>query len=76
MADPGPDGPARAGTERAGEVTKLAPSRCAIAREDALWTAVSGLGDRDTTCAIVGVIVALQVGAVPSLWLAAREPLR
>lgn len=44
--------------------------------EDALWTAVAGLGDRDTTCAIVGGVVALHVGAVPSLWLAAREPLR
>src|SRR5205814_7483295 len=25
--------------------------------EEALWTTVSGLGDRDTTCAIVGGIV-------------------
>jgi ADP-ribosylglycohydrolase len=41
----------------------------------ALWTTVSGLGDRDTTCAIVGGIVALSVGrsGIPSEWLQARE---
>jgi ADP-ribosylglycohydrolase len=45
--------------------------------EEALWTTVSGLGDRDTTCAIVGGIVSLAVGreALPSGWLASREPL-
>jgi ADP-ribosylglycohydrolase len=45
--------------------------------EEALWTTVSGLGDRDTTCAIAGGVVALAVGseALPSKWLAAREPL-
>jgi ADP-ribosylglycohydrolase len=45
--------------------------------EEALWTTVSGLGDRDTTCAIVGGIVALVVGreALPSSWLASRESL-
>ena len=31
--------------------------------ETAMWETVSGLGDRDTTCAIVGGIVALSVGA-------------
>ena len=31
--------------------------------EEALWTTVSGLGDRDTTCAIVGGIVALVLRA-------------
>jgi ADP-ribosylglycohydrolase len=43
--------------------------------EEALWTTVSGLGDRDTTCAIVGGIVALscEPGAIPTAWLAARE---
>ena len=43
----------------------------------ALWLTVSGLGDRDTTCAIVGGIVALHVGAegIPTNWLQAREPL-
>jgi ADP-ribosylglycohydrolase len=44
--------------------------------ESALWTTVSGLGDRDTTCAIVGSIVALVPGVeVPVPWLSAREPL-
>jgi len=44
--------------------------------EEALWNTVAGLGDRDTTCAIVGGIVALAQGAViPEHWLAEREPL-
>lgn len=45
--------------------------------EAALWLTVSGLGDRDTTCAIVGGIVALISGpsSIPPSWLAAREPL-
>ena len=45
--------------------------------EDALWLTVSGLGDRDTTCAMVGGIVALSSGAasIPDTWIAAREPL-
>jgi ADP-ribosylglycohydrolase len=45
--------------------------------EDAMWYTVSGLGDRDTTCAIVGGIVACHVGreGIPSEWLASREPL-
>lgn len=45
--------------------------------EDALWTTVSGLGDRDTTCAMAGGIVALSAGreSIPAKWLAAREPL-
>lgn len=42
--------------------------------ETALWTTVEGLGDRDTTCAIVGGIVAL-VTPIPSEWLKRREPL-
>ncbi|MGV3723496.1 MAG: ADP-ribosylglycohydrolase family protein [Actinomycetota bacterium] len=43
--------------------------------QEALWLTVSGLGDRDTTCAIVGGIVAAHVGAVaiPSEWRQARE---
>jgi ADP-ribosylglycohydrolase len=43
--------------------------------EEALWTTVSGLGDRDTTCAIVGGIVALscEPAAIPAAWLSARE---
>jgi len=45
---------------------------------DALWTTVSGLGDVDTTCAIVGGIVALRAGreSIPVEWLGAREPVR
>lgn len=45
--------------------------------EEALWCTVSGLGDRDTTCAIVGGIVALAVGhaGIPSAFVEAREPL-
>ncbi len=44
---------------------------------EALWTTVAGLGDRDTTCAIVGGIVAMAVGraGLAEDWLAAREPL-
>jgi ADP-ribosylglycohydrolase len=43
--------------------------------KEALWTTVSGLGDRDTTCAIVGGIVALSAGreSIPEEWLKARE---
>lgn len=45
--------------------------------EEALWLTVSGLGDRDTTCAIVGGIVALSAGveSIPIHWLQAREAL-
>ncbi len=43
--------------------------------EEALWLTVSGLGDRDTTCAIVGGIVALSAAEIPAQWLACREPL-
>jgi ADP-ribosylglycohydrolase len=45
--------------------------------EDALWTTVSGLGDRDTTCAIVGGIVAMSSGveSIPPSWIQAREPI-
>ena len=42
--------------------------------EQALWTTVSGLGDRDTTCAIVGGIVALSAD-VPEIWQDRSEPL-
>jgi ADP-ribosylglycohydrolase len=45
--------------------------------EEAMWTTVSALGDRDTTCAIVGGIVALSSKRpIPAEWLAAREPLQ
>jgi ADP-ribosylglycohydrolase len=45
--------------------------------EAAMWATVSGLGDRDTTCAIVGGIVALSVGyaGIPLAWQQARESL-
>jgi len=45
--------------------------------EDALWTTVSGLGDRDTTCAIVGGIVSVRTGVkdLPDDWHASREQL-
>jgi ADP-ribosylglycohydrolase len=45
--------------------------------EEALWTTVSGLGDRDTTCAIVGGIVAMFVGSagIPDAFASAREAL-
>ena len=44
---------------------------------EAMWTTVSGLGDRDTTCAIVGGILVLRRAALPfpDDWVAAREPL-
>lgn len=44
---------------------------------EALWNTVSGLGDRDTTCAIVGGIVALSAGpqGIPDEWIELREPL-
>lgn len=36
--------------------------------EEALWQTVSGGGDRDTTCAIVGGVVVLRAGVVPEAW--------
>jgi ADP-ribosylglycohydrolase len=46
--------------------------------EEAFWNTLEGLGDRDTTCAIVGGIVALATGrsSIPAFWLATREPLK
>jgi ADP-ribosylglycohydrolase len=41
---------------------------------EAMWRTVSGLGDCDTTCAIVGGIIACAVPAPPS-WIERREPL-
>ena len=45
--------------------------------EEAMWETVSGLGDRDTTCAIVGGVVVLGSGreSIPVEWMTAREPL-
>ncbi|MBC6474496.1 MAG: hypothetical protein GDA48_18200 [Hormoscilla sp. GM102CHS1] len=41
----------------------------------ALWTTAIGLGDMNMNCAIVGGIVALSAGSVPTAWIEAREPL-
>ncbi|MFZ5482159.1 MAG: ADP-ribosylglycohydrolase family protein [Myxococcota bacterium] len=43
--------------------------------EEALWRTVEGLGDRDTTCAIVGGIVGARVGVdgIPPAWRDATE---
>ena len=43
--------------------------------EQALWLTAKGFGDCDTTCAIVGGIVALSAAEIPALWLKHREPL-
>lgn len=44
---------------------------------EALWLTVSALGDRDTTCAIVGGILAAKLGidAIPTSWRTSRESL-
>jgi ADP-ribosylglycohydrolase len=44
---------------------------------EAMWQTVSALGDRDTTCAIVGGIVSVHAGeeAIPFPWRLAREAL-
>lgn len=43
--------------------------------EEAFWTTVEGLGDRDTTCAMAGGIVALSSREIPAEWISRREPL-
>lgn len=44
--------------------------------EESLWAAVAGLGDRDTTCAMVGGIVALSsASGLPGRWISHRETL-
>ncbi|HYL43151.1 MAG TPA: ADP-ribosylglycohydrolase family protein [Ktedonobacteraceae bacterium] len=45
--------------------------------EQALWLTASGFGDVDTTCAMVGGIIALSRGVedIPVAWRQAREPL-
>ena len=44
--------------------------------EAAMWATVEGLGDRDTTCAIAGGVVAMSTSdPLPPEWLAARESL-
>lgn len=46
--------------------------------EEAMWQTVSALGDRDTTCAIVGGIVVMYAGleSIPQVWLEKREPVQ
>jgi ADP-ribosylglycohydrolase len=41
---------------------------------DSMWLTVEGLGDRDTTCAIVGGVIAARAPP-PTSWLTAREVL-
>jgi ADP-ribosylglycohydrolase len=45
--------------------------------EEAIWLTASGGGDVDTTCAMVGGIVALYTGldGIPGEWIQGREPL-
>jgi ADP-ribosylglycohydrolase len=44
--------------------------------EEAMWHTVAGLGDRDTTCAIVAGILGLHPAAsIPTEWVEARESL-
>ncbi|WP_395366848.1 ADP-ribosylglycohydrolase family protein [Streptomyces sp. YH02] len=44
---------------------------------EGLWFTVAGRGDIDTTCAIVGGVIAARTGVagLPAAWHAAREPL-
>lgn len=41
--------------------------------EEALWITVSALGDRDTTCAIVGGMVSLYADEFPQQWVSHME---
>jgi len=43
--------------------------------EHAFWETATGQGDVDTTCAMVGAIVAAAGAPPPGAWLAQREPL-
>lgn len=45
--------------------------------EEAIWFTISGGGDTDTTCAMVGGIVVMYTGpeAIPTTWLKKRETL-
>jgi ADP-ribosylglycohydrolase len=42
---------------------------------EALWATAQGMGDCDTTCAIVGGIVSLSANDIPKDWLERRETL-
>jgi len=52
-------------------------AQCLADYEKAMWLTVSGLGDIDTNCAIVGGIVAMYTGVegIPEEWLRCREAL-
>jgi ADP-ribosylglycohydrolase len=44
--------------------------------EEALWLTVSGLGDRDTTCAMVGgIVVNSSSASISSQWQVNSEPI-
>jgi ADP-ribosylglycohydrolase len=43
--------------------------------EQALWATAQGMGDCDTTCAIVGGIASLSAEDIPKSWFERREPL-
>lgn len=69
------------GTEVSAQDTVALALWCAGERlsdyEEAMWLTVSGLGDRDTTCAIAGGVVAVYSGfeSIPAEWLSCRERL-
>jgi ADP-ribosylglycohydrolase len=44
---------------------------------EAMWQTADASGDIDTTCAMVGGIVAMYTGieGIPADWIQAREPL-
>jgi ADP-ribosylglycohydrolase len=84
--DLGPDAPVETAVARLGNGSGVtAPDTVPFALwcaahhltsyEEALWTTVRGLGDRDTTCAIVGGIVVMYAGmkSIPAEWLEHRE---
>lgn len=56
---------------------RLAMTALRLPYEEAMWQTVAQGGDRDTTCAIVGGLIALRDGAntVPEGWREEREPL-
>ena len=45
--------------------------------QEALWATVTGLGDRDTTCAMVGGVVVMHTGvrSIPKEWMDCCEPI-
>jgi ADP-ribosylglycohydrolase len=78
-----PSPPRRSARATASRRWTPCPSRSSAQRrhlddlEEACWSTVAGLGDRDTTCAIAGSIVVLRTGpsAIPRAWREAREPI-